>query len=209
MATYSFYSLDFLWWDGTKELGYYNDWQKLAEHLRKVSSTLRGFKMSVSSHTVDDYLPENGDRRWVYGVWERRGWLQDLKFLTKLERLEIPWVVILGYTPNFSDRKLRDVLPDGIKELHFCDDLADVMYNTPCPYQWNRLDQTYTTNVTPPTYTYFGPVFENIEDYFVHGHGKSLQILTTTYELGDSSTISRWEQTLRRAGVETRMHISN
>lgn len=170
--------------------------------------------MTVSSYLNDPYPERDGTNRWAKGIWERRGWLQDLKFLTKLERLEIPWVVILGYTPpcpnhqpcgdkNVPERKLRDVLPDRIKELHLRHDLQNAP--TSFTYCWDTGAYRFFNGSSTPQFCLLWLVGDILKDYFMHGHGKYLQILTTTFEVSDTGTSDLWDNTLRYAGVEGQM----
>lgn len=166
--------------------------------------------MSLSFHALEDYKPEEADPVWVFGAWERRGWMEDLKFLTNLGRLEIPWPVLLGFTPDFPNKKLRDVLPENIRELCLRDDLVNTPEDIAFPYQWKYLESTATDNA-PSTITEFGPVIEQLHDYFSSGNGTSLNKLVLKHGRdrwqGCSLPAERLGQILQEAGVEGRVHV--
>ena len=164
--------------------------------------------MSLSFYFLEDYKPEEGDPLWVFGAWERRGWMEDLKFLTKLERLEIPWVVILGFTPDFPNKKLRDVLPNNIRELCLREDLVTLPDDIYFSYRWKHFHGTMTK---PYIITDCGPVIEQLEDYFFSGQGKSLRRLVMKYGIRRRERYSlpteRLCQILHELSVDGRVHI--
>lgn len=108
------------------KLVYRDEWQHFRDTLQVVSSTLTDLTISVDWFHIDDYPPENMDEAWIDGVWERKGSMGSLKLLTRLERLEVPLIALLGWTPGRrpNNSKLNDVLPRSLRELCLRDDLV-------------------------------------------------------------------------------------
>jgi hypothetical protein len=102
---------------------HYGEWAQLTRALRTLSSTLKDLTISVDYHIIDDYKPEDWDEDWIAGVWSRRGRMGSLRDFTKLERLEVPLPVLLGWEP--PGQNLRDVLPSSLRHLCLRDDLFD------------------------------------------------------------------------------------
>ena len=202
--------MDQLWWDSNQTHHHRNEWQELATHLRKVAATLKEFIISLSIYFLEDYKPEEGDPIWVHGVWDRRGWIKDLKFLTKLERLEIPWTVILGFKPDFPNKKLRDVLPVNLQELCLRDDLSYMPTTMPYAYQWSHMGRK-PTDPAPQVPGGYGVVIDQLEDYLLSGQGTSLRRLVMKHRSGNwqrhSEVTARLCQILSEAGVEGRVQI--
>jgi hypothetical protein len=94
-----------------------------------------------------------------------------LKSFTKLERLEIPLPVLLGWSLDFPVKNLRSVLPSGLKELCLRDDLVDGYKGHTYPWTpWasegreesRNLDQYFETTVD------CSPVIQQLADYLTH-----------------------------------------
>jgi hypothetical protein len=126
--------LDELRHDDEHEYGHYNEWGDLKAALRPLAPTLTSLIISVDNAYLTPEPVGDDQMDWACGVWKRRGHVGSLKGFTRLEKLEIPLPVLLGWTPDFPNKKLRNVLPPSLKELLLRDDLVDM--DIDCDYEW-------------------------------------------------------------------------
>ncbi|KAK4122305.1 hypothetical protein N657DRAFT_576322, partial [Parathielavia appendiculata] len=80
-------------------LEHHDEWREFAAALDPVRNTLRNLTISVDWGFVDDIPPDSMDVDWVDGIWHRRGDVGSLQHLARLERLEVPIFVLLGWRP--------------------------------------------------------------------------------------------------------------
>jgi hypothetical protein len=120
------------------EYGYEDEWEDYGRQLELVKDTLSELVVSIDYGYIDDYPPDSMDEDWVSGVWERRGSIGSLKNLHRLQRLEMPTCVLLGWHTwpiTGKPQTLYDVLPPSLKELCLRDDMMDHP-----DYQWTPWD---------------------------------------------------------------------
>ena len=125
---------------------HYDEWADFTSALTQVQDTLRDLTISLAYYCCEGSDVQELDLEWVDRLWERRGYMGSLRSFSKLERLEIPLPVLLGWNPDFSCKKLRDVLPSSLKELCLRDDLVD-MYKG-CTYPWTPGIQILMSGLT-------------------------------------------------------------
>jgi hypothetical protein len=98
-----------------------NDWGNLREGLKSVARTLKHLSIALDFHYWEDYKDDDWDPR---NSWAIRGRLGDISFLEKLESLEVPLPILLGWDPADA-RALQEVLPKSLLQLGLRDDLVD------------------------------------------------------------------------------------
>jgi hypothetical protein len=144
------------------------EWGDLTTALLQVKGSLIHLAISVSYFYLEseDYTVD-----WTIGLaglWQRRGWMGSLQSMTKLERLEIPLPVLLGWNPDPS-RKLRDVLPNNLRELRLRDDLVDWWFEGETTYSWTPWETRFSGD--PDSHfretVDCSPVIEQLRDYLI------------------------------------------
>ncbi len=101
------------------------DGAKLSCALEHVKATIEDLAISVHFYSIVAIEVENGSEYW--GI---RGNLDSLRHFQILQSLEVPLIVLLGWSSS-SKVRLADVLPQQIRQLCIKDDMADF-----CNYEW-------------------------------------------------------------------------
>lgn len=97
------------------------DWRELTAALGQIKTTLTCLTIVLDNAVYDE---PNWESAGYNEIWQRKGCLGSLRGLTALKRLEVPIFVLLGWYPQ-TCLNLAQVLPSGLSELCFRDDLVD------------------------------------------------------------------------------------
>ncbi|KAK2800560.1 hypothetical protein FQN50_008105 [Emmonsiellopsis sp. PD_5] len=101
----------------------WGEWANLVASLKVVSKTFKSLTISTGGWDRRDSESNWRASESQYSAWERQGQLSSSNSLDVLERLDVPIFALLGCRPNFSAKKLQDILPSSLRELCIRDDI--------------------------------------------------------------------------------------